>query len=259
MRSRLLCLVLILTALILSALVESAPVQAQEIRNGEGVLVAMHNLYQNTWYRTLTFTQKSTTYNSDGTTKVETWYEAALLPGKLRIDFGAPSDGNGAIFRDGMLTLFKAGKVSGSRADVNILLVLGFDVYRQAPETTIKVVKAEGYDLTKVREDVWQGHPAYVVGADKGDLTSKQFWVEKDTLLFVRVIEPSRNDPKELDDIRFLDYRKLEGAWLAARVEVEVGNKIVFTEEYSDIQGNPKLDPGTFDPVQFNSTHWEKP
>jgi len=155
MRSRLLCLVLILTALILSALVESAPVQAQEIRNGEGVLVAMHNLYQNTWYRTLTFTQKSTTYNSDGTTKVETWYEAALLPGKLRIDFGAPSDGNGAIFRDGMLTLFKAGKVSGSRADVNILLVLGFDVYRQAPETTIKVVKAEGYDLTKVREDVW--------------------------------------------------------------------------------------------------------
>lgn len=38
-----------------------------------------------------------------------------------------------------------------------------------------------------------------MVGADKGDLSSKQFWVTKDTLLFVRVIEPSRGDPKKLD------------------------------------------------------------
>jgi outer membrane lipoprotein-sorting protein len=232
---------------------------AQEIRNGENVLRAMHDRYQATWYTSLTFTQKSTTYNSDGTSKVDTWYEAALLPGKLRIDFGAPSDGNGAILSDGRVTLLRAGKVSGSRASVNILLVLGFDVYRQAPETTIKVVKSEGYDLSKLREDVWDGHPAYVVGADKGDLTSKQFWVEKDTSLFVRVIEPSQNDPKELDDIRFLDYRTLAGGWVAARVEVHVGDKTVFTEEYSDILANVKLDPATFDPTQFNSTHWEKP
>jgi hypothetical protein len=259
MRRRFHCLVLVLSALTLSELVVSVPIQAQEIRNGEGVLRAMHDRYQATWYRTLTFTQKSTTYNADGTTKVETWYEAALLPGKLRIDFGAPSDGNGAIFSDGMLTLLKAGKVSGSRADINILLVLGFDVYRQPPETTINVVKSEGYDVTKLREDVWHGHPAYVVGAEQGDLTSKQFWVEKDTLLFVRVIEPSRSDPKQLDDIRFEDYRKLEGAWLAARVVVQVGDKIAFTEEYSGIQGNPKLDPATFDPGKFNSTHWEEP
>jgi hypothetical protein len=157
------------------------------------------------------------------------------------------------------VTLVRGGKVSGSRANVNILLVLGFDVYRQPPETTMNVVKGEGYDLTKLREDVWEGRPAYVVGADKGDSTSKQFWVEKDTLLFVRVIEPSQNDPKTLDDIRFLDYRKLEGGWVAARVEVKVGDKIVFTEEYSDIQTNVKLDPATFEPGQFSRTHWEKP
>jgi outer membrane lipoprotein-sorting protein len=251
MRGFLLCLVIVLPALTLA--------NAQEIRNGEEVLRAMHDRYRATWYSTLTFTQKSTTYNPDGTSKVDTWYEAALLPGKLRIDFGAPSDGNGAIMSDGTVTSIRSGKVSGSRAGVNILLVLGFDVYRQAPETTIKVVKGEGYDLTKLREDVWEGHPAYVVGADKGDLTSKQFWVEKDTLLFVRVIEPAQNDPKQLNDIRFLDYRKLAGGWVAARVEVKVGDKLVFSEDYSDIQTNVKLDPATFDPSQFNSAHWEKP
>ena len=66
---------------------------AQNIRDGSDVLRAMHDRYKSSWYDTVTFTQKSTTYNPDGTTKVETWYEAALLPGKLRIDIGQPATG----------------------------------------------------------------------------------------------------------------------------------------------------------------------
>ena len=93
---------------------------------------------------------------------------------------------------------------------------------------------------------------------DKGDLKSKQFWIEKDTLLFVRIFEPSQADPTRAQEIRFEDYRKLAGGWVAARVEVHVEDKKVFSEEYSDIQANPKLDPGTFDPAKFNTTHWEK-
>jgi hypothetical protein len=139
-----------------------------------------------------------------------------------------------------------------------MLLVLGFDVYRQEPQTTIDVVKGQGYDLTKFREDTWEGHPVYVVGADKGDLQARQFWVEKDTLLFVREMEPARNDPKKVNDVRFVDYRKLSGGWVAARVEIHVDDKMVFSEEYSDIQANVKLDSAAFDPNQFNSTHWEK-
>ena len=232
--------------------------QAQEINNGEAVLRAMHERYKASWYDTVTFTQKSTTYNPDGITKVETWYEAALLPGKLRIDIGPAADGNGYVLADGNVTIMKDGKVSGSRPLVNMLLVLGFDVYRQDPQTTIDVVKTQGYDLTKLREDTWEGHPVYVVGAAKGDLQSRQFWVEKDTLLFVREMKPARSDPKKTEDIRFTDYRKLAGGWIAARVEVHVDDKMVFSEEYSDIRDNVKLDAAVFDPKQFNATHWEK-
>jgi hypothetical protein len=231
---------------------------AQEIRDGEGVLRAMRDRYKASWYDTVTFTQKSTTYNADGTTKVETWYEAALLPGKLRIDIGPPADGNGYVLDDGTVTILKEGKVSATHPRVNMLLVFGFDVYRQETQTTVEIVKAQGYDLTKLREDVWDGHPVYVVGAVKGDLQSRQFWVEKDTLLFVREMEPSRSDPKKTEDIRFTDYRKLAGGWIAARVEVHIEDRMTFSEEYSDIQGNVKLDPAVFDPKQFNSTHWEK-
>ena len=233
--------------------------QAQEVRNGEDVVRAMHDRYKSTWYETCTFTQKSTTYNADGTTKVETWYEAASVPGKLRIDIGAASEGNGYLMVDGNLTILKAGQVTDTRPYVNILLVLGFDAYRQDADATVRVLKAEGYDLTKLHEDTWDGKAAYVVGADKGDLKSKQFWIEKGRLLFVRVIEPGPRDPSQLDDIRFMDYRKLEGAWIAARVEVHASDKLVFSEDYTEIKGNVKLDPGTFDPKQFSTTHWEKP
>jgi hypothetical protein len=56
-------------------------------------------------------------------------------------------------------TGFRAGREVGSRPLVNMLLVLGFDVYRQSPETTANVAKQEGYDLTKFHEDIWEGQP----------------------------------------------------------------------------------------------------
>lgn len=250
---------LLTRTLLIPALLMGTLANAPEIRSGDALLRAMHDRYQATWYKSLTFTQKSTTYKPDGTSTAETWYEAAMLPGKLRIDIGPARSGNGYVLVDGTATVVKEGKVTGAFPLVNILLVLGFDVYTQDPETTIKVVKGEGYDLSKLREDWWEGHPAYVVGAEKGDLQSKQFWVTKDTLLFVRVIEPSRADPKKLDDIRFTDYQPLAGAWVAARVEVHSEDKLVFSEDYTDIQANVKLAPAVYDPQQFSSTHWEKP
>jgi hypothetical protein len=232
---------------------------AQQPRDGESVIRAMHDRYQTSWYKTVTFTQKSTTFNADGKTKVETWFEAASLPGKLRIDIGNPSENNGYVMTDGTLTMVKNGEVTGVGPYVNMLLVLGFDAYTQDPSVTAKVVKDEGYDLSKVREDTWDGKLVYVVGADNGDLKSKQFWVEKDSLLFVRVIAASRADAAKLNDIRFLDYRKLATARIAARVEVHSGDKLIFSEDYTDIQADVKLDPAVFDPKQFNTTHWEKP
>ena len=80
--------------------------------SGETLVKEMHGRYAASWYPAVTFTQKSTTYNPEGTTKVETWYEAALLPGKLRIDIGPPKDGNGYLLVDGNVTVFKEGQAT---------------------------------------------------------------------------------------------------------------------------------------------------
>jgi len=233
--------------------------KAVEVKSGEALVKAMHDRYAGTWYSTVTFTQKSTTYNPDGTTKVETWYEAAQLPGKLRIDIGAPSDGNGYLMVDGNVSVFQKGEIKAVRPQVNMLLVLGFDVYMQSPEATLAIAKQEGFDAAKFHEDLWEGKPVYVFGADQGDLRSKQFWVEKDRLLFLRLIQPTRADATMTQDIRFADYRPLGNAWIAALVEVYNDGKKVFSEEYSDIRKGVKLDPAVFDAKQYASTHWEKP
>lgn len=228
------------------------------IRDGKDVLRAMHDRYQHDWYRTLTFEQTSITHNPDGTNKSETWHEAALLPGNLRIDIGDPSQGNGALVADGTLTRFRDGKVASSRPFVHMLLVLGFDVYRQPAQRTIEQVVGQGYDLGKLHEDTWEGAAVYVVGADAGDSKTKQFWIDKKHLLFVRIIEPDQSDSSKTDDIRFMDYRRLSPGWVAARVELYVDGKNTFSEHYADIRVNPKLDPAIFDPRQFTKVHWEK-
>lgn len=230
-----------------------AIVNAREISSGEAVVRGMYDQYKHSWYDTVKFTQKSTTYNPDGTTKVETWYEAALLPGKLRIDFGDPKEGNTAILTDGQVYFFQKGKLAANRPQLNLLLVLGFDVYKQTPETTIAQLKQEGIDLGKFHEQLWQGEPVYVVGADQGDLKSKQFWVEKKRMLFVRIIEPDRKDATKLHDTRFVSYRPLEHGLIAARVEMYSEDKLIFSEDYSEIQAGVNLDAATFDPNKFET------
>jgi len=231
----------------------SAPRLVAQEGDGAAILRAMHDRYANDWYDTLTFQQDSITHNPDGTDKTEVWYEALMVPGKLRIDFVRPDSGNGVLIAGGALTRFEKNQVTASHPFTHKLLVLGFDVYRQPAEMTAAQLKSEGIDLSKVHEETWEGKAAYVVGADKADLKSKQFWVEKERLLFVRLLEPDTKEPAKTNDTRFGDYRRLSVGWVAARVDFYADGKNVFSEVYSNIVANPKLDPALFDPQQFKA------
>ena len=245
-------------ALVALAVSPATHAGAAKIADGRDLLRAMHDRYQHDWYETLTFEQASTTHNPDGSSKREIWHEAALLPGKLRIDIGEPDQGNGALVADGTLTRFQAGKVASSRPLIHMLLVLGFDVYRQPARRTITEVAGQGFDLTRLHEDTWEGAPVYVVGADAGDLKTRQFWIDRKRLLFVRLIAPDVRERDKVADTRFMDYRKVSPGWVAARVELYVDGRNVFSERYTDIRVNPKLDPAIFDPRRFARRHWEK-
>jgi hypothetical protein len=246
--------------LLIPALLICTMAQAKEVRSSDSLVHAMHDRYAATWYQTITFDEKNVSFKPDGTELgSEVWYNASEIPGKWRIDTGSPDDGNGYVMINGTMTVIKNNKVVNSQPHFDLLNILSFDIYRQDPETTINILRGEGFDLSKFHEDTWEGKPAYVIGANKGDLSSKQFWVDKDKLLFVREIEPVPTDPEEPHDIRISHYSPLAGGWFATTVEVYTWDgKKFFTQEYSDVHTDVKLAPAIFDPQQFKDTHWEK-
>ena len=226
-----------------SRLAVSSPV------NGDAVVRAMHDKYAKSWYRTLSFTQKSTIRTPADTMVVETWKERALLPGHLRIDVERTTGNVVAVYSGDSLFVWRGDSVLTRAATRNILLVIGFDVYRQAPETTLAVLEAEHFPMAPTREDTWEGRPVYVIGAAAGDLHSHQLWIDKERLLFVRSIEPDDRDTSKTVDIRFDDYVKLPGGgWLSERVEIYRDGKLVQREEYSDVRTNDPIDPQIFAP-----------
>lgn len=219
-------------------------------RNGRELIRAMHDRYR-AWYRTVAFTQHNTATDSAGHEIHSTWREYAALPGKLRIDFLPADSGQGILFRGDTEYVFAHDTLSRALPLVHPLLVLGFDVYLQPPETTLAKLERLGFDLSVLHEDSWQGRAVYVVGAAAGDRQHLQFWVDRDRLVFVRMLQPGRRDPSRVAETRFEDYREVGPAWLSARVVFLADGRPVWEEEYVDIRTDLPLEQGLFDPRAF--------
>jgi outer membrane lipoprotein-sorting protein len=231
---------------------------AAKIKTTEELVAAMQKKYGKSWYRTATFVQKTTNHQTDGTTKVETWYEALSVPGSLRIDFTPVKDGNGILFTDSKIYSFKDGKQESSRPFVHPLMILGFDIYKLPPEKVLEVLKGLKFDLAIMREDTWQGRPVYIVGAKQGDLHSPQFWIDKKNLYFVRMLRPAGKDGAQTQETQFNKYQRLGGGWMAPEVIFKIDDQIRTTEEYSELRANDQLDSKLFDPQYWMSVHWRE-
>jgi outer membrane lipoprotein-sorting protein len=232
--------------------------QAAKIRTTDDLVQAMQKKYAKSWYKTATFVQKTTNIDKDGNKKIETWYEAMSLPGSLRIDFTPTKDGNGILFTNSQIYIFKNGKIDSNRPYVHPLMILGFDIYRLPQADVIEKLKGLKFDLSIFREDTWQGRPVYVVGAKTGDLHSAQFWIDQENLYFVRMIRPSGRDGAQTQETQFNKYQKLGGGWMSPEVIFMVDGKITTTEEYSELRANVMLPDRLFDPQSFATVHWKE-
>ena len=219
---------------------------------GRELLAAMHDRYAGTWYRTLSFVQ--TTTLADG--RKETWYEAASIPGRLRIDFGRDTGRTTLLFSGDSLYQFHGGALKGAQSFVHPLMVLGFDVYAQPVERTVDQLTKLGFDLGPVHADTWQGRPVYVVGAPAGDTLGRQFWVDQERLVFVRMIDRGRRDSTLHVVTEFNDYRPLGQGWIAAEVRATVNGKVVQLEQYDDIKADPVLPADLWDGGKLPEATW---
>jgi hypothetical protein len=211
----------------------------------------MHDRYAGKWYRTLSFTQHNTATHPDGTQEHSTWREYAALPGRLRIDFLPADSGQGYLFRADSELVFKHDSLIHAEGFIHPLMVLGFDVYFAPVDTTIAKLVRLGFDLSVIHPDTWQGLSVWVVGAPAGDVHHRQFWVDQERLVFVRMLEPGRRDTTMTSESRFDAYQPLAGTWVSPRVEFFANGKSQWLEEYVDLVANAPLDDAVFDPAKF--------
>ncbi len=219
--------------------------------SGREIIHAMHDRYAGKWYHTLTFVQQNTATRRDGAKERSVWREYAALPGRLRIEFEPTDSGKGVLFVSDSQYAMDADTVASATAFVHPLMVLGFDVYFDPVERTVTRLQGLRFDLATVHEDTWEGRPVWVVGAPAGDLRTRQFWVDRERLVFVRLLEPGRRDTTRMSDIRFNKYQPLGPAWLSAEVAFLVDGHEQWLEEYTEIKTDVPLAPVLFDPRQW--------
>jgi hypothetical protein len=241
------------TLVLLAALAAPGP-RGGAPMTGRDLLRAMHDRYAGKWYHTLTFTQLNTATARDGKQTHSTWLEYAALPGRLRIEFLPADSGRGALYANDSQYVFRADTLARTDAFVHPLMVLGFDVYFDAVEKTAARLAGLKFDLSgPVREDTWDGRPVYVVGAKAGDLRTRQFWVDKERLVFVRLLEPAQQDSMQTNDIRFNKYQPAGPAWVSAEVAFLTDGKEVWLEQYTEIKTDVPLAPELFDARQWKA------
>ena len=245
---------LALSLLISACATQPAPTPAPPaatITTAEQLLTAMHARYAGKWYSTLAFVQKNTRYLPAGGTDTSTWSEVLSLPGKLRIDVEPRANGNGNIYRNDTVYVFNSGRLVRQARAPHPLLLLGFDVYFIPVERTVAGLREIGFDLSRMHESTWQGRPAYVVGAAPGDMRARQFWIDRDRLVFVRMMEPSRRDTTKTAEIRFNRYYQIGDAWLSPEVEFLIDGARDFLEEYTEIKTGVTVAESVFDPARW--------
>lgn len=235
----------ILPVVVVVALAAGACTPSERPMDARALIEAMHARYAGIRPGSITFVQTTVMHRPGAEADTTTWYEAAV-PGRLRIDFAPVEAGNGAIYRDGELFVRSGGKVVARRAEVNPLLLLLMDVYQFDPSLTIDTLDSLGVDLGTIREAEWEGRPVWVVGAAEGDERTMQFWVEKERLITLRVLQPVGGGTA-IFDARVVGHRAMDGYYQEDSIVMYVDGRLYQEEYYDSIRADVDIDPALFD------------
>ena len=244
---------LVAAALLLAGCVHAPSLPTAQLmpRDGTELVTRMHDRYAGKWYNTVTFTQTTTQHLPDGTERISTWHEALRAPGILRIDIGAPADGNVVIYTRDSSYRVRGGKLIRAEPDANPFMPFVATMYHVPVAETLGELARWKFDLSRIRADTVDGRLTWVVGArEPADTTSPQFRVDAERLVATRIIlAPEAMAPGM--DITLGGYQPLGGGWIATDVDIRVGGKSVQREQYAELRANVDLPTSMFDPHQW--------
>lgn len=230
---------------------ESPPAALTSARD---VITGMHDKYAGKWYRTLRFAQTNTFYTSSGREEKSRWVENLSVPGRLRIDFEPLSSRSGLLILNNRVTTFDNGRRVDSRRSIQPILTLTADVYAIPAAMTMRRLDSLRIDLGRFRTARLEKKRVYVIGAEDGDLTSNQIWIDADRLLLIRLIQSDKRGNRTITtDTRVGDYRDIDGFPIAHEFISMRDGKPYFKEEYENVRVNADLPAGIFDASRWSA------
>jgi len=219
---------------------------------GHAVLTAMNERYIGKWYMTMAFTQNVTIITSTGRQTRQVWNQYLTLPGRQRIDYLPLASKGGVLYADGMQYAFANGKVRDARPGWSPQLVLTGDVYTQMVDTTVRQLDSLGFNLAVARKAQWEGREVWVVGAEEGDSTSSQFWVDTDSLLVRRIlVRDAEGERPSVTETRFLAYRNVGGVPVSHSARAYRDGRLYFRGEATNVSVGERLPVELFEPARW--------
>ncbi|MGE0089206.1 MAG: hypothetical protein AB7S50_06995 [Bacteroidales bacterium] len=225
----------------------------KEAKTGFDVIEIMKAKYNNTFYNHFTFAQHVNKYQNDSVIGKEIWYEAYSFPNKLILKLDGFDTGNGVIFRNDSIYLFKDSLQVTSYKRIHDLIVLGLDIYELPAEEIYSKIKEIGYDLNKICSATIDGRPMYCIGVEDEKEAANKFYIDKEYLYFVKNTKYQKED---INETVFSNYQTIDGKVVATKILFYKNGDLIMDEEYFDIKFPENLDLSIFEPSNFVNASW---
>lgn len=221
----------------------------------QDIVQQMYKAHAKGYRKSLSFVQQTGFYQNDSLIRTATWYEVLLYPDKLRIDINHPDSGNTIFYVNDSAYRFQSSKLKNKSAQPHDLLFVLGGMYSFGLDEVYKRLKKIGYDTDKYFETTWKGQNIIVVGTDKDETESNQFWVDKEKLVTVRILN---NKDGQKSEILCEDYVKLGQHWCETKIEFFINGKLRQTEKYTEIKENVIVDIDYLDPYKLGQAKFWK-
>ena len=189
--------------------------------------------------KAFTFVQETIRLTENASQDTSTWYEAIQYPNNFRIDFGEKSNHNSNLYRNDSIYVMRKAKMVHQAKQIEEFMIMEGALYALPVDSTLAKLEAVGIDVDLFDIVNHNNRLTYIVGAKQDNKKLAQIWLDAERRYAVRRF--SKTQQGSIMEVRYDDFKHLDGHWVESWLEFYVDDKLIQTERYYHIDVNPKL------------------
>lgn len=223
-----------------------------QINTTEKLVKAMTSRYGGKWFKQIAFDQTTSFFENGKVIRTESWHEIYKFPSMLFIAYDHQGSGNGQIYRNDSVYIFKDHELEASQYIIHDLLVLSMDIYNLSFDKAMQRIGQLDYDPDKFHTRMYENRKVYVVGASDENDKSNQFWIDAEHLYFVKMIKKRDYGVQEIELRNYIEIDN--SGWIEQEVVFKLDGELCMIEKYYNIKiPESEADESIFSPSVFSS------